>query len=553
MSNKSSPLDLHPDITPEIMCQHFLHPHLTPGKPIFHLGHFSIQIQTGTYFTPAEKTWFTKIGPRKFQTNIQSEYHRKNPWASSPFTFFPHISKSPSFSPLQSAYRKFHSTETALLKLTNDIMETIDSGKITILTALDMFAAFDTLDHITLLHRLQHTFGLSGYVISWIRSYLTDRSSFVKIDSSSSPSTTLLTGVPQGSVLGPLLFVLFISPIANVINSDQSNQNNTVSFHQYADDTQLYIGTNSSTRTTQIASIKSCTQWVHDWLLNNGLHLNPFKSEAIAFYNPRSKLLAALAESIGTVSVAGSPIKLQTSIKNLGVYLDSKMSSYKQVSETCKACFFHIRALRHIRTSLTTEASKTIAASIVGSRLDFCNSLLAGISISNLTRLQRVQNTLARVVAQKPRFCHITPVLSDLHWLPVRHRISFKIATVTFRVLPFQQPSYLASFIPRYVPARALSSSSSLSICVPPHKITMATSKSFSSAASNIWNALPNHLSSIQTLPAFRRALKHHLFLLAYPDSGAKSGKIKPAQYITLRDTAATTAIAQPGNTMPPI
>ena len=128
-----------------------------------------------------------------------------------------------------------------MLKLTNDIMETIDSRKITILAALNMSAAFDTLDHTTLLHRFQHTFGLSGYVISWIRSYLTGLSSFVKIDSSSSPSTTILTGVPQGTVLGPLLFVLFISPIANVINnSDQLNQNNIVSFHQYADDTRLY-------------------------------------------------------------------------------------------------------------------------------------------------------------------------------------------------------------------------------------------------------------------------------------------------------------------------
>ena len=223
-----------------------------------------------------------------------------------------------------------------------------------------------------------------------------------------------------------------------------------MSFHQYADDTQLYIGTHSSTLTSQIASIESCSQRVHDWLLNNGLHLNPSKSEAVAFYNPRSKPLAALPESIGTVSVAGSPIKLQSSIKNLGVYLDSTMSFDKQLSETCKACYFHIRALRHIRASLTTEASKTIAAAIVGSRLDFCNSLLA--------RLQRVQNTLARVVAQKPRFCHITPVLFDLHWLLVCHRISFKIATVTYRVLQFQQPSYLASLIPRYVPARALRS-----------------------------------------------------------------------------------------------
>ena len=185
------------------------------------------------------------------------------------------------------------------------------------------------------------------------------------------------------------------------------------------------------------------------------------------------------------------------------------------MSETCKACYFHIRALRHIRASLTTEASKAIAAAIVGSRLDFCNSLLAGTFVSNLARLQRVQNTLARVVAQKPRFCHITPVLSDLHWLPVRHRISFKIATVTYRMLQFQQPSYLASLIPRYVPARALRSSSSLSICDPTRKTTMA-SKSFSSVASGILNALPNHLSSIPTLPVFRRALKHYLFLLAY-------------------------------------
>ena len=357
--------------------------HLTPGKPVFHQATFSSKFKLSLISPRLKKTGLSKSDLANFRpiSNLNNIVKILERIALS--HFFPHISKSLSFSPLQSAYRKFHSTETALLKLTNDIMESIDSGKITILTALDMSAAFDTLDHITLLHRLQHMFGLSGYAISWIRSYLTDRSSFVKTDSSSSPSTIILPGVPQaqGSVLGPLLFVLFISPIANVINPDQSNQNNTASFHQYADDTQLYIGTNSSMPTTQIASIESCTQRVHNWLLNNGLHLNPSKSEAIAFYNPRSKPHAALAESIGTVSVAGSPIKLQTSIKNLGVYLDSKMSFDKQVSETRKACYFHIRALRHIRASLTTEASKTIAAAIVGSRFDFCNFLLAGTSV----------------------------------------------------------------------------------------------------------------------------------------------------------------------------
>ena len=430
---------------------------------------------------------------------------------------FPHISISPSFCPLQSAYRKFHSTETPLLELTNDIIKTIDSGKITILTALDMSAAFDTLDHVTLLHRLEHTFGLSGFVISWIHSYLTNCLSFVKIDSSSSPSTTISTGVPQGSVLGPLLFALFISPVANVINPDLSETTNLVSFHQYADGTQLYIGTNASTLVYQVSSIESCTQRVHNWFLNKGLHLNPSKSEAIAFFNPKFKPLEALAESFYFISVAGSPIKLQSSIKNLGVHLDSRMFLDKQASEKCKASYFHIRALRHIRSSLTTEARNTVTATKVGSRLDYCNSLLTGTSVANLARLQLVQNTLARVVAQKPRFCHITPVLADLHWLPIRHRINFKIATIAFKVLHFQQPSYLAALVPRYVPTRSLRSPSSLSICIPSRKTTIARSKSFSSVTSDTWNRLPCHLSSISALPAFRKRLKHHLFFKCFP------------------------------------
>ena len=226
-----------------------------------------------------------------------------------------------------------------------------------------------------------------------------------------------------------------------------------------------------------------------------------------------------------------------------GVYLDSRMSFDRQVSETCKASYFHIRALRHIRPSLTTEACKTIAAAIVGSRLDYCNSLLAGTSVSNLARLQLVQNTLARVVTEKSRFCHITPVLSELHWLPVRHRINFKIATITFKVLQFQQPSYLAALIPRYVPTRSLRSSSSLSLCIPTRKTEMAKSKSFSSVASSVWNKLPGHLSSISSLPAFRKKLKHHLFRSAFPGNPSRSTGI------TFCDVSPSTDATQVGHT----
>ena len=147
-------------------------------------------------------------------------------------------------------------------------------------------------------------------------------------------------------------------------------------------------------------------------------------------------------------------------------------------------------------------------------------------------------------------FDHITPVLSELHWLPVRHRINFKIAAITHTVLQSQQLSYLAALIPRYAPVRSLRSSSSLSICVPLRKTSMAASRSFSSVAPKIWNALPGHLSSIPTLPAFRRALKHNFFLSAYPDSRT-SGGITPSERITLRDTTPPATIVLTENTMP--
>ena len=183
-----------------------------------------------------------------------------------------------------------------------------------------------------------------------------------------------------------------------------------------------------------------------------------------------------------------------------------------------------IIACSHIRSSLTTDAAKTVASAIVGSRLDYCNSLLAGTSAKNLSsRLQLVKNTLARVVAQKPCYCHITPVLIDLHWLPVRQRIEFKIATTAFKVLHYQQPSYLAEILPRYTPSQSLRSSASTTISVPLRKTSMVFSKSFSSVASNIWNLLPGHLSSAPTLLAFRKHLKYHLFLQAY------NGSITPA------------------------
>ena len=183
----------------------------------------------------------------------------------------PHV--SPSICPLQSAYRQHHSTETALLKIVNDIFETVDSGCTTVLVALDLSAAFDLIDHAALVKRLEHTFGVRGAALDWLRSYLNTRSCYVRIGNSVSTTTHCDTGVPQGSCLGPVLFSLFTTPLSNVLSKF------SVKFHQYADDTQIYLSVNKDNCTTAALELAACTTAVYDWLLHHSLSLNPDKSD----------------------------------------------------------------------------------------------------------------------------------------------------------------------------------------------------------------------------------------------------------------------------------
>jgi hypothetical protein len=181
-------------------------------------------------------------------------------------------------------------------------------------------------------------------------------------------------GVPQGSVLGPLLFILFISSLANVISSHTDGDDIPTRFHQYADDTQLYIGASRSNIDKQLSTLELCTNDVFDWLSHNGLALNPSKSEVVTFANPRSFPLTKLANCFATVKVAGDEIFVSPATKSLGVILDRGLSFDMHVREICKSSYFHVRALGHIRPSLPSNICKTIACSIVASCLDYCNS-----------------------------------------------------------------------------------------------------------------------------------------------------------------------------------
>jgi hypothetical protein len=392
-----------------------------------------------------------------------------------------------------------------MLRILDEVYHSIGEKKVTCLAALDLSAAFDTIEHRTLLDRLRVTFGIDGAALKWIQTYLSGRSQTVMFDGVHSPSSPCTLGVPQGSVLGPILFTLFITPVTNVITS------HGVSFHQFADDTQLFISVDPKSPNISLDTLNICSQDVLNWFTHNGLSLNPSKTEVLIM---GTRQMVHHVET-PSVQLAGCDIKRCENLKSLGITLDDNLSFDKHVSDICKSTSFHIRALAHVRRSLTTDMAKTVACAIVGSKLDYCNSLLYGATDKNISKLQLIQNNLARVVTMRRKYDRITPILKDLHWLPVAKRIEFKICTLVYKVRLNKQPAYLASCLVEYVPPRILRSAAQHLLSVPLEK-TVIASRRFSVAAPQIWNNIPWCIRNSESLSIFKNKLKTYYFKLAY-------------------------------------
>ena len=244
----------------------------------------------------------------------------------------PHVLASPNFNPFQSAYRRNHSTETALLCTLDNVFHSADLGKSTVLISLDLSSAFDTIDHSLLLNRLKIAFGITGSAFDWISSYLSNRSQSVKIGKLLSSPQTCTSGVPQGSVLGPLLFTIYVSPIASLLSQLGVNQ------HQYADDTQLHIAISPSTSSFELHKLESALHTLSNWFSENWLALNPEKSDAILLgTHQRNNSLS----NISTINVAGSTVSLSDHIKLLGLTLDNSLTFHKHINFVSQSCFYH--------------------------------------------------------------------------------------------------------------------------------------------------------------------------------------------------------------------
>ena len=410
----------------------------------------------------------------------------------------------------QSAYKKYHSTETLLTKVQNDIMRSLDKGEVVLLVLLDLSAAFDTIDHEILIDRLNKMYGIDGTALKWFKSYLQQRTQSVIINGKESNCKDLKFGVPQGSKLGPVLFNAYIAPLSKVA------EKNGVIDQKYADDEQLILSFKPTIRaheTLSFLKMEKCIEEIRSFLLENKLSNNGEKTEFILLGSNQN--LKELITS--SISVDRSNIKATDKVKNLGVIFDKNMNMESQVSNMCKKAYLNIRNIAHIRKSLTKEDTKTAVHALVTPHLDYGNSLLGGITKKSIDRLQVAQNAAARLIERLKKYDRISHIRKELHWLPIDARIQFKILNLTWKALNNRAPKYISNLLEFKRQSRNLRSNNQNLLYIPKSR-TKYGERAFSTLAPRLWNHLPINIRMAKTNDSFRSKLKTHLFHNSYLD-----------------------------------
>jgi len=356
-----------------------------------------------------------------------------------------------------------------------------------------------------LLERLHTTIGLSDSALQWFQSYLSGRTEYVSLGRRRSRRLPVSCGVPQGSVLGPILFIIYMLPLGRVVSRHR------MSFHCYADDTQLYIKT-APNPSAAMSCVTACLGEIKAWMSNNFLQLNSSKTEALLVGTQHQ----VQTSSITHLTLDSQVIPLSSTITNLGVRFDPHLTFTDHIKFLCKTSFYHLKNISKLRPILTLSDAEKLVHAFISSRLDYCNSLYTGITDKNITKLQYIQNSAARVLRGVRKYDHISPILQSLHWLPVSFRINYKVLVLTYKCINGHAPPYLQELITPLTSTRTLRSTGRSLLRVPDTKLRTMGDRAFCSAAPRLWNGLPDHLRATQTLNSFKTGLKTFLFRKAF-------------------------------------
>ena len=396
------------------------------------------------------------------------------------------------------AYKKHHSTEMLLIKVVNDLLLSCDKNHPSVVLLLDLSAAFDTVDHRKLLNILHRDIGITGVALEWFKSYLINRTQKVKIGDSYSSTASLSYGVPQGSILGPRLFNIYIRSLYEYIKATKFE------IEGFADDHQLIKSFLVAMQTVALGDdIRNCLNHISMWMNKHFLCLNETKTKILVVAPPgvKERIL------IGGVILENCCIRFVDSAKNLGVILDSFLSFETQVNKVVKTCFHIIRKLSKVKMFLSQLQLQILVSGQIFSNIDYCNALYYGLSANTIQKLQRVQNCAARLVMKNRVSFRMSldGIFFKLHWLKVKFRIIYKILLVVHNCLHNNAPNEVAALL------RYSDSERTMNLQEPRVLRGRYGDRAFSRAAPKMWNLLPDYVRDKHDTIQFKKQLKSFL------------------------------------------
>ena len=337
----------------------------------------------------------------------------------------------------QSAYKRFHSTGTALLYIMDQLLQSIDQGNIVIMALLDYSKAFDTANHQLIIAKLK-SLGLTDTACNWISSYLSKRTQKVITNKGVSTEIQLKNGVPQGSILGPILFTVLTSDLHKCIEY--------CNYHCYADDTQIYLSGQVTEITDIIRRLNADLNSISNFSRINCLKLNYDKNKFI-IYGSKVNLNKLSRMDLDPILIDGEIVKRERVVKNLGLYMDEELNFEHHINHITQKAFGKLKTAWKCGKFLTQDSKHIIAECYVLSQFNYCDVVWRTITKTIWTKIQKIQNNCVRFIFKLRKYDHISIEFSELNTLNMTNRSILHALTLMFKCINYKAPAYLTEKI----------------------------------------------------------------------------------------------------------